>query len=294
MLLAANRTGPLLGVLVVFVCFLLGQLPPSVIGLAIAGGGATRMTFVLQAVFTVGFACTLGLLALWVRYREGRRFATVGFPGGLRPGAAGSQVARGAAVAAAMIALLVLVNVASGAATLSAPAWGSLVPVLILLAGFAVQGSTEEVLTRGFLVQAVAWRWGVWAAIVVQAMVFAFLHGANGDVSLFAVANLLIVAVMLGFWALAERGLWGVCAFHAVWNWGLANVAGGTVSNIEVTTSLTRFSPAEGANDLLTGGGFGLEGSAVATALLGIGAVVALVAWRRRASSGTADGRPAA
>lgn len=150
-------------------------------------------------------AATLLALYLWVRLKEGRPFATVGFRS--RP----SGIGLGAAVAFGMFAAVVLAGVVSGQATLQArPPTAALIGgVLVALAGFVVQGSTEEILTRGYLMQATVRRWGLVAGVAVQAAVFALLHGLNPGTSVPALVNLVLVAVFLAGWALLEGGLWG-------------------------------------------------------------------------------------
>ncbi|MCY6798695.1 CPBP family intramembrane metalloprotease, partial [Escherichia coli] len=89
-----------------------------------------------------------------------------------------------------MTTVTVGLNVVLGTASLGSPTWGMLPLALVLLIGFAVQSSTEEIADRGYLMQAVSPRWGFVAAMVVQTIVFAALHGANGGLTWVAWANL--------------------------------------------------------------------------------------------------------
>lgn len=272
---AARRpTGPILGIVVVSVVFLLAQLPTLPF---VSLGEGTAMSLTQQAIFTGSFAIGALLIFAWVRWKEGRRIGTLGFS---RHGAL-LRIGRGALIGIVMISVVALVNAVSGSASIGALDGSAVVPALILLLGFVVQGSTEELYARGYLVQAVAWKWGLIAAFVIQTIWFTLLHGANGGITIIPVLNLALVAVFLGCWSLAEGGLWGVCAFHALWNWGQGNLWGANVSNMEVSTSMFSFDPAPGASELLTGGGFGFEGSIISSIVLAIGTVVAFFAWRR-------------
>ena len=154
---------------------------------------------------------------------------------------------------------------------------------MLALVGFAVQASTEEVLTRGYLLQLAHRKWGVAVAIPFQGVVFTALHGVNSDVSVIALVNIFLIAVVFAFWALTEGGLWGVCAFHAVWNWCQGNVYGIHVSGMDITATVLNVHGAPGSAALLTGGGFGIEGSLLTTAVLLVAAVLAFLVHRRRA-----------
>lgn len=281
---AARRpTGPILGLVVFLVATVLGQLPT----LPFLSEDTGPMSLAQQLLLTLGFLGTAAVVLLWVRFKEGRPLGTLGF---VRAGA-GRQLAIGVVVALLFVAAVSLPALVSGQASMGASDAGAIGAVLLLLVGFCVQGSTEELCTRGYATQVVAFRWGWPAAFVVQAVLFAALHGANGGLTVFSWLNLLGVALFLGLWVRLSESLWGACAFHAVWNWAQGNLWGAPVSNQAVQNSIWHYRPEPGASDALTGGGFGLEGSAVATAVFVVGIVVLAVLLRRR---GGAAGRPAA
>ena len=279
---AARRpTGPVIAVLIVLATVAIGQIVIGVpVYLLLFGPAAPDHGGLGWQLYTtvVLFAATTLALYLWVRFREGRPFATVGFRS--RP----SGIGLGAVVGFGMFAVVVLAGVVTGQTTLEAraPTAALVGGVLVALAGFAVQGSTEEILIRGYLMQAAVRRWGLVAGVAVQAALFALLHGLNPGTGVLAVVNLVLVAVFLAGWALLEGGLWGVCAWHAVWNWAQGNVWGLLVSGQPITTSLLVTRPSPGASDLVTGGGFGPEGGLPATVVLACGVAVLGWAWRRR------------
>jgi membrane protease YdiL (CAAX protease family) len=246
---------------------LFGLSPPDEGGLA----------FQLYATVVL-FAATLLALYLWVRLKESRPFATVGFR------SPPSRIGLGAAVGFGMFAVVVLAGVVTGQATVEAraPSAALVGGVLVALAGFAVQGSTEEILTRGYVLQATVRRWGLVAGVAVQAALFALLHGLNPGTDVLSLVNLVLVALFLAGWALLEGGLWGVCAWHAVWNWTQGNVWGLLVSGQPIATSLLVTRPSSGASDLVTGGLFGPEGGLLVTAVLVAGIAVVALVWRRR------------
>lgn len=268
---ASRPTGPVLGLVVVGLVLLVGQviglfvvmfaLDVSVDGLL---GGA--MGLPEQLAMTLNFAGCVALLAAWLRWKERRPFVSLGFPARR----VGSSLALGAVVALALLALPVSVNLILGqyqltGATFTAVGFGG---VLLALVGFVVQGSTEEILVRGYLMQTTYRKWGLRAAIVLQAVVFTVLHGANTGINAVSIVNLLLISLLLVFWALAEGGLWGVCAFHAVWNWSQGNLYGIEVSGLDIRTTMLEIDNAAGGSALVTGAEFGAEGSLVTTAVL--------------------------
>lgn len=279
---AARRpTGPVIATLVVLAAFAIGQVVVGVpVYLALFGLSAPDQGGLVWQLYAtvVLFAATALALYLWVRLKERRPFATVGFRS--RP----SGIMLGAVVGFGMFAVVALGGAVTGQTTLETrqPTVALAGGVLLALAGFVVQGSTEEILTRGYLMQATVRRWGLVAGVAVQAVVFALLHGLNPGSGVLALVNLVLVAVFLAGWALLEGGLWGVCAWHAVWNWAQGNVWGLLVSGAPITTSLLVTRPSPGASDLVTGGGFGPEGGLLVTVVLVAAIAVVAWLWRRR------------
>ncbi|CAM04984.1 hypothetical protein A8924_6142 [Saccharopolyspora erythraea NRRL 2338] len=283
--LARRPTGPIVALLVVLAALVVGQAL-VLIPFAILGGDASgllggRMGLDDQLVMTFSFAGAAVLLLLWIRFKERRPVGSVGFRPATRVPA---RLLLGAGVALAALVLPVLVNLASGQFTLDEPVFRAAHAggVLLALAGFAVQGSTEEIVSRGYLMQTAYRRWGLTAAVVFQLVVFTALHGANVGVGVVPLLNLVLISLLLAFWALAEGGLWGVCAFHVVWNWAQGNVFGVEVSGMNLETTLLDTEGAAGSSTLLTGGAFGIEGSLVTSAVLAVGVVVAAQVFRRR------------
>nr|WP_179724872.1 type II CAAX endopeptidase family protein [Saccharopolyspora hordei] len=281
---ARRPTGPVLGVAVVVVCLLVGQTAAALVLFPLFGASPTAarggsMTLVDQLATMLSFLGIAGMLALWVRLKERRPFGSLGF---LPASRVGVHLATGAVVAVVLLGVPVGVNLLSGQFDVAAVHTAQVGWAFVALVGFAVQAGTEEVLTRGYLVQVTYRKWGLTTAVVLQAVVFSLLHGTNPDVGAVALVNILLIALLLAFWALAEGGLWGVCAFHAVWNWCQGNVYGIEVSGMDVRTTVLTTVGAPGSAEVLTGGGFGIEASLLTTAVLAVGTVLAFLAFRRR------------
>ena len=107
-----------------------------------------------QFVDFFGFGMVLVFLYLWLRFKEGRSFSSVGLRGDNPLG----KLAGGVVIGALMMTAGVLVPWALGQYQLGASVHGRLgmdaVPLLVpLLLLFILQGSTEELVLRGYMLQ---------------------------------------------------------------------------------------------------------------------------------------------
>jgi uncharacterized protein len=212
-----------------------------------------------------------------------------------RAGALGRWL-RGAAIGALMMGSIVLVwyTLLDGAVWSLNPNLGR--AGLALLAGlvaFLVQGPSEEILFRGYILQIVSARWNLTWGIGVSAVLFAAAHVANTSFGLLPLLNLVLFGVATGAYKMLidDDQLWGVFAIHSVWNWLQQDVFGlensGNASPIANT--LFHVEPNRQVADVVWGGGFGPEGTLAATLMLLALLVGVLVRVRRRSRDRTAD-----
>lgn len=222
---ARRRTHPVLAIVVVLVAMLvpllvlrnpLGDLlgPLDWDGAFTADSAPRHLLFLV-----IVLGVSVGLLWLWLALYEERPFWTLGFTGGR----VGVKLARGFLLGAALNLIPYFVPIWVGWVSVESrhvsAGWPSLLAgVVIIAVAFILQGSTEEVLFRGFLTQAVGLRWGLTAAIIIQVPMFAAAHAVANPPPI-AYLGLALVAVLLAGYAALEGGLWGVCAFHGAWNW---------------------------------------------------------------------------
>lgn len=237
----------------------------------------------------VSFAFTAGIVMLWVTLFERRGLKEIGFNGsGLK------RFLRGYAIGLAFLVAVVGAiwalggyRIDAGGAFAAADVGAALVPIAVLLLGFVVQGSTEEILTRGWLMQVIASRHGLAWGLGLSSVLFGLLHAANIDPSpelLTGVLNVVLFGVFIGLYAAREGSLWGVCGWHAAWNWLLGLGFGLEVSGqvIETTPLVVDLGTQTDVPWWVTGADFGPEGSVITTAVLLIGSVVLIVKGRTR------------
>jgi membrane protease YdiL (CAAX protease family) len=218
-------------------------------------------------------------LWVWLKVSSKRPFRTLG----LEREQVFRRALRGAAVAGLMMAATAGLSVIPGA---------SLTPGLLQMMGpaafgirflsllsYFVQGPAEEVLFRGWLLPVTGARYRSWIGVVVSSVIFSLAHSLSPGITAIGFLNLFLFGVFASFYALAEGGLWGIGAWHAVWNWAMGDLLGfATDGSLHI--GLWSTVQARGP-DIISGGAFGLEGGLACTAIFLSGIGVVAVRARR-------------
>ncbi len=138
---------------------------------------------------------------------------------------------------------------------------------LLFLVGFLLQGASEEILCRGYLMGALLHGRNPWVAVTVNSAAFALLHLFNPGVSPLAICNTFLFGVLMSLIALRRGNLWGACALHSLWNFAQGNLFGIRVSGLPAGPSpfLSFLSP---DMPLWNGPQYGLEASLPVTLCL--------------------------
>lgn len=215
----------------------------------------------LHALLWIGFVPTLLLVLGWVRFVERRSMASIGLVG---PAPLKTFV-QGLAIGMGTIALVVSAIWAAGG--LRATGWGlawqspqSLLQVALLLPGFMLQSSVEEVMFRGWMQSVLARKAGVAVAVVLVALVFTLLHFSPNQRWLVMLSSFLF-SLFASAWALRTGNVWGVMGWHAGWNWLLATGFELPVTGIDAQLPALLVALQPSGVDALTGGAEGPEGS---------------------------------
>lgn len=242
-----------------------------------------QLAYTLAVAFGLGAALTLGWAALFER----RGPAALGFNGqGLKRFVRGYLIGMGFLLAAVGVIWAAGGYAVEGPGAFGTAAIGAaLLPILVLLLGFIVQGSTEEIVFRGWLMQLIASRHGLWPAVVGNSVLFALMHAGNIEPSkelIIGLLNIVLFGLFISLYAAREGSLWGVCGWHAAWNWLLGLGFGLEVSGqvVDATPLIADLTTTPGSAWWLTGAAFGPEASVAVTAILLAGA--AFLALRRR------------
>jgi membrane protease YdiL (CAAX protease family) len=231
----------------------------------------------------------LGLVVLaWTRFVERRPAASIGLVREHRSRTFLFGVLTGIVMAIAIVAGgWIAGGYSAGAFAIAFHSPSALGAAAILFLCFSLQSSVEEILFRGWMLSAIAAKFGVAIAVVVSSAVFTFLHYDPRAGWLFAI-NVFLFAVFACCWAMRTGSIWGVMGWHAGWNWLLAVGFEMRVTGLDahLPALLVKMTP-RGA-DILTGGFEGPEGSVACTVVLVAG--IALLAYR---TNPTTERKPA-
>ena len=269
-----------------FLCILLVAIPSILVSLVLehfqledAKGDPLGLSG-LFAVLIFHFVAMGLFLFAWVLLVERRPLATLGL--------AGPRKARrsffGLGIGMATVSSVVVAIWAAGGLEASGfgPALrspGALLNIGLLLICFAVQSSVEEVIFRGWLLSAVAGKLNLPIAVVLNSLVFAFLHYSPHQPVRIIVSSLLF-ATFACCWALKTRSLWGVMGWHTGWNWLLATGFELPVTGLDAKQPALLVRMIVQGPDELTGGAQGPEGSYLCSVFF-LGACAFLL-WRIR------------
>ncbi|MED1266978.1 type II CAAX endopeptidase family protein [Bacillus mycoides] len=223
----------------------------------------------IEMILTFGGA--IFFIFLWIRFVEKRSFASIGFwkVQWMR------KYLRGALIGFFFISIPVIVLILTGIVKLqmqqiTATAIFGIVGSLI---AFLIQGATEEIIVRGWLFPVISVKSRIWVGIIVTSFLFGFLHLLNPGITILSISNIILVGVFAAFYVLKDSSLWGICAWHSIWNWAQYNVYGFAVSGMTIY-STPLFKPVTNGSEVLHGGSFGIEGSIITTIMLSIASIV--------------------
>ena len=291
-----RRTWILAVPVLAFAFFIVGQvltlLPVKLLGLA---SRETIETYPTILFLIIGaFGTTAVVFVAWLRFFERRSWASVGL--GLSKGS-GRNYVLGFGLGLLMAASVVYAVRLLGGYAVEAEVHlqlRDLAPITILMFAFMLQSGVEELIFRGWLLGRIAARYGLWAGVIANSVLFTLMH-FDGDVSalgvsgtlLFAAATLLF-SVFLSLLVIKEKSVWGAAAWHAAWNWMFITWFGLPTTGIELNLVplVSDLMPTPETAVWLTGGTDGPEGSILTPIVLALGCLWLARYLRRYRSSG--------
>ena len=214
----------------------------------------------------LSFVFIAGLFFLWVKLFEKRPIVTLGF-------------ALGILLFSVVMLILILTGSYQLVGTTFTPyAFGF---VLLTIPFWLIQGGTEELITRGWLLPVMAEKSNKIIAIVVSSSLFGLLHMFNSGFTMQSLIDLILFGILETFYIIKTDNLWGAAGIHGAWNFAQGNIFGVLVSGSTTGSSLLQFAPGSGP-DWLTGGSFGAEGSIVCTLVMLV--TILILAYQLRKS----------
>jgi membrane protease YdiL (CAAX protease family) len=208
---------------------------------------------------------------LFVRVVERRAPAEIGGRGAVREAAAGALI--GAGLFSAVIGVLALLGCYQVA---GAHGWTAAVPAFAASVGAAY---SEELLLRAILLRLLEeWVGSGWA-LAISAVLFGLLHWANPHSTPLSIASIACAGFLLGAAYLLTRRLWLAAGLHFAWNFTQGGIFGVAISGHQLPGLLDGRLACAPA---LSGGAFGVEGSALAVAVCLLGGLALLRLAARR------------
>ena len=225
------------------------------------------------------FVIILILFIFWVKVIEKNSFSTLGFVkrNWLK------YLGWGILLSLLQMGVIALVYQVGGIGTFELNEL-SLEPILFILGLFPfwlLQGGTEEVATRGWLLTRIAARTNLPLAIGISSSLFGILHLGNSGVTFLSLLNIVLDGVLAGLLFIYTDSIWLVVAQHGTWNYVQGNLLGFQVSGTGADASIFSFTMGSGP-DWLTGGEFGAEGSIITTLVLLVSLVIVYRLGERR------------
>jgi membrane protease YdiL (CAAX protease family) len=145
--------------------------------------------------------------------------------------------------------------------------------VLLLLFGFVIQGATEEIVFRGWMLPILSTRYSLIVSVLVTSTGFGVYHLKIPGISILSFINLVLFGVFAALYVLNEGSLWGLCGLHSIWNWIQGSVYGIKVSGESLPGgSIISMEPVQN-KVLFSRGAFGLEGSLIVSIVLSIACI---------------------
>ena len=150
----------------------------------------------------------------------------------------------------------------------------------------------EELCFRGYVLSNLLPVSNKWIALILSALVFSLFHINNPGMNALPAINLFLAGLLLGVNYLYTQNLWFGILLHFIWNFYMGAILGYKVSGLQFQSL---FHQSLTGAPWLTGGGFGFEGSAVATGLCLLAVAVLIFVYEKKTSpaAGTPKVKPA-
>lgn len=228
-----------------------------------------------------GFVIFSLVTLLYCRFVEKKNIKSVGFLG--NP----IEYLTGALLASILLAIIIGINCAFDSITFCGFNINVNFKSLILwILAFGIQGATEEIMCRGFLLNSLKNRISIPLAILISSTAFVFPHlpsliETNFLYAMFGIINLYLISIVFSILVLWRSNIWMACGLHSVWNFILYVIMGLSLSGSEsISKGVILFNVKDVS--ILNGAEYGMEASVITTAVLGMLLFAMVKRWKGR------------
>lgn len=230
---------------------------------------------ILYMLFVI-FGVIMVPLWLWLKYYEQRPLSSIGMTT-YKGRAKHCLQGYGIGLFMAVVSVFSVWMVGGYGVDVSATWAPSLVPIALLMLGFLVQSSVEEIVFRGWMLSRVSASYGLWAGVLVNSLVFTLMHlNVSGEEAfdpfyfVIFVSMTMAFSIFTSFLVIRQKSVWGACAWHAAWNWSFITWFGLPTTGITLNVSplLVDLANNEQMPSWLTGGSVGPENSVITAVVL--------------------------
>lgn len=146
--------------------------------------------------------------------------------------------------------------------------------ILLWILAFGIQGATEEIMCRGFLLNTLKKKVSIQIAVLISSTAFVIPHLSSlfemeFGYAFVGIINLYLISFIFSNIVLWRSNIWIVCGLHSAWNFILYVIMGLSLSGSESTSNGVVSFLIKDAS-ILNGGKYGIEASVITTIVLGI------------------------
>ena len=199
----------------------------------------------------------------------------------------------GIVIAVAMLILVVLISILTGSATFIGINRDVNIKGMLLWAlAFIIQGSEEEILCRGFLMNTLKKKISVPLSVLISSTAFVVPHlimtpilDSGRVYATIGIVNLYLISILFSIITLWRKNIWISCGLHAAWNYILNIILGLTVSGNEakmdglLQIEINKLT-------IINGSEYGLEAGIATTAITIVTICVIMYIWKGRKDNG--------
>lgn len=232
-----------------------------------------------ELLFYYGFLLFSVVTILYCRLIEKKKIKFVGFTKKIVEYLAGALIAT--------ILLFIIIGISCIIGSVNYCGFNTNVNIsslLLWILAFVIQGATEEIMCRGFLLHSLKNRISIPLAIFISSTAFVVPHlssliEADFAYAVVGIINIYLISAIFSILVLRRTNIWIACGLHSIWNFILYSVMGLSLSGSESVSKGVVLFRVEDAS-IFNGAEYGIEASVITTVVLGMLLFIIVRGWK--------------